>query len=98
MSQESGITFAEKIWRKVSPKFAGKMEATCSCLKVLGLEDPTSKATHSHGWQVNAACWQGNSVLPHKDFSRGLLECPDNMVFPRVIRESKADAAMFLTT
>ena len=30
---------------------------------------------HSHGWQVDANCWQEHSVPFHMDLPKGLLEC-----------------------
>lgn len=48
-------------------------------------EASISKKAHTHGWQVGAGCRWKPSVPLHMGRSRGLCECPHNMVagFPQ---------------
>ena len=49
-------------------------------------ERSASKMTYLHTWQVNAGCWQENSVPHHVDVSVILLECPHSIEsrFPQI--------------
>lgn len=70
-----------------------------------GAGGPISKVTLSHGWQVEAGCWQEASVTFHVGLTTEPLECPHNMAAPpfpppspaSMIEKRRAEAMPFVT-